>query len=236
MKTFITMLAVLAVPAISTAQPGGTHIPPALPPASSEGTPDNRHASSKAIGEKIKSANLSVVTLSDDILKPIALAKKGDRLKELQRIEDLRKGFKSALLSAHLLDETCISLDRELRHATNAYDAVAKAYRDRAEDYQDSYLKSSTTAMAEHYEKLRDKCPEQRKQLDELRVQIPTLIKMTRESGQFLDDYSLFVRSYANAIVPDDVEKQHTDTIHAYVRNFESFEKALDKYRKEGAK
>lgn len=203
------------------------------PPAVEPGPQDTRNSTAKQIGDRIKTTNAEVLSLGDELLKPVAIARKNDRLGELKRIDELRKGFKSALVSVNTLNETCITLDRELRHATNAYDAVATAYRDRSEDYTDGKLKEATYAFALHYEKLRDACPEKRKQLDALRKEIPATVVMIRESGAFLDDYALFVSTYANEVVPEAVAQEHTKVLQDYVQKFETFEKALKTYRKE---
>jgi hypothetical protein len=235
MRIATLALLLLACPAfgqtgIVRSSPPPAEQPPAPTPPEA-GPQDTRNASSKVIGERIKSANVTVLALSDDLLKPVAMARKADRLKELRRIEELRKGFKMAMISVLLLEETCSSLDRELHHATKSYDSVASGFRDRAEDYSDSKLRESCLALAAHYETLRDKCPEHRKALDELRGQIPGLLKLVKETGLFLDDIALFTSSYAEEKVPDDVVKQHTDAIQAYAKSFERYEQSLKQYR-----
>jgi hypothetical protein len=213
----------------SKSYPTGEQAP--TPPTAVRPPEDTRNTTAQKLGERINTSTAEVLNLSTELLKPVVLAKASDRLVEVRRVEVLRRSFKMASVTIHGLDEMCIQLDRELRHATTAYDAAAKSYRDRAEDYTDGKLKEACTSWAIHYEKLRDRCPEHRKQLSALRKEIPATVLLIRESGQLMDDYHLFVSTFETEVVPDSLAQTHLDAIKDYARKFEAFEKALANYR-----
>jgi hypothetical protein len=242
-KKILTVLVLLATAATASAQlraspstqpaPKAAPPSPVVPPPAVILTPqDNRNTSAKQIGERVKAADAQVVELSKELLAPVEAVRASEKLTELRRVDELRKRFKLALVSIHGLDEMCIQLDRELRHATNAYDAAGKAFRDRAEDYTDGKLKEACLSWAAYYDRLKEQCPAHRKRLADLRKEIPATILLIRESGSLMDDYSLFVSTYEQEIVPDNIAGIHLTAIKDYSKKFESFEKALAAYKK----
>lgn len=192
---------------------------------------DLRNATVVEMSENIKRQNNRVVDLSSQTMIPLTMVRKTDQLMELERVEEMRRAFRDAGAAAHALDETTLQLERNLKHAANAYRAAAQGYLDRAEDYTDPKFKAACLGWANLYAARSDRCPKHRERLAALRAEIPATILLIRESGKLLDDYHMFIKTSAGEVIPEEVTKANTEAIKNYAEQFSSFESAIRTYQ-----
>lgn len=226
MKTLTTRLLTIATLTALCAGCGGTK---GTPPELIDGDP--RAVTAKRISQVLADHRAKVEGDIGQINKTVQAARGDKQFADVNVVQALQAEAANAVAACNQLNERLLELDRELRHAGNAYAAAAQAFRDRAEDYPDSSLKRTCLEWAAHYAELARVIPYERERIAEFQKALPATLSLCRQTKRLLDDYSLFLTTYHDATVPTAEVERYQAALKEYVQRFSSFERATAAYR-----
>lgn len=201
------------------------------PPTPTTGEKDPRGVQAKAIAEVLEDHRKKIGGNLDAVTKTVQIARDEKGLTDIKTIERLRSNATIAISNVNQMSEELLSLDRELRHAQNAFAAFASGYAERAEDYRDYENKNALLAWSHHYQRLADSVPAERKRIAEFRVHVQPLLEYMRESRQILSDYHLFLTTYHDRTFPESEAAAYLERFRVFTQQFEQFRKFIDDYK-----
>lgn len=203
--------------------------PKEAPPAAT--VRDPRADSAKKISEVLAGHRKDINSDIDRVNKTHEIVRGETKLADIEIVKRLQANAAIAIRALNELNEELLRLDRELKHAQNAFTAYAQAFRDRSEDYTDASLKNNCLEWAKYYDGLAATIPDERKRIAAFVKEIPPTLVMARESKQLLDDLNLFISTYHDGTVPTAEVEKYQSTLKGYVAKFSAFENSAKAYQ-----
>jgi hypothetical protein len=136
-------------------------------------------------------------------------------------IEGLHALATDALTESHRSGEILQDLIREARHLGPAFRSAADAWRDRAEDYQDSTMRATVLGYAADADRQADLAPARFSALNQRAADLAATIPFLRETARLLSDTLLFLDQAA----PEDNSGRvvSDETLRLYARAFTTY-------------